>query len=74
MKLKERLAPAQMPNLYDLQAINRVFNIAEEEALSGQTEFSARQYSDAFVDLDHRENHARCRILPGNTGGVAYMR
>jgi hypothetical protein len=49
-KLKDRLTAQQMPNLYDLQAINRVHNIADEDRLSWKPQFSARQYSDAFVD------------------------
>ncbi len=49
-KLKDRLTPQQMPNLYDLQAINRVYSIADEDRLSWKPQFSARQYSDAFVD------------------------
>jgi hypothetical protein len=54
-KLRERIPPEQMPNLYDLQAINRVFNIADEEAFSWKPQFSARQYSAAYIDriVDH---------------------
>jgi hypothetical protein len=30
--------------------VNRVYNIADEDRLSWKPRFSARQYSDAFVD------------------------
>jgi hypothetical protein len=49
-KLKDRLTAQQMPNLYDLRAINRVYNIADDDRLSWKPQFFARQYSDAFVD------------------------
>jgi hypothetical protein len=49
-KLKDRLTAQQTPNLYDLQAINRVHHIGDNDRLSWKPQFSARQYSDAFVD------------------------
>jgi len=49
-KLKQVLPARSVPNTYDLQAINRVYRIAEQENLSWQPPFSSRLYSDAFVE------------------------
>jgi len=37
-------------NGYDLQAINKVYNIAAQENLSWKPHFSVRQYSEALVE------------------------
>ena len=49
-RLKDVLPEGQRPNQYDLQAIYKVFRIAEDESLSWKPQFSPRQYSDAFVN------------------------
>jgi hypothetical protein len=50
-RIKESLADGSpVPNTYDLQTINRVYNIPMQDNLSWKPQFSARQYSDAFVE------------------------
>ena len=49
-KLKEVLPAGSVPNTYDLQAINKVYKIADQENLSWQPPFLSRLYSDAFVE------------------------
>jgi hypothetical protein len=49
-RLKKVLPSGSGPGTYDLQAINKVYNIAAEENLSWQPQFSSRQYSEAFVE------------------------
>ena len=49
-KLQEALPNGPAPNAYDLQAINRVHNVANDDRLSWKPQFSARQYSDALVE------------------------
>jgi EC042_2821-lke REase len=58
-KLKEALPAGSVPNTYDLQAINKVYKIAEQENLSWQPPFLSRLYSDAFVEwiIDKISNH-----------------
>lgn len=48
-RLKKALPPESVPNAYDLQAVNIVYNIAAEESLSWKPQFSSRRYSDAFI-------------------------
>ena len=49
-RLKEVLPDGPTLNSYDLQAINRVYNIAAQENLSWKPQFSGRQYSEALVE------------------------
>ncbi len=37
-------------NSHDLQAINRVYEVADNQDFAWKPEFSARQYSDAYID------------------------
>lgn len=49
-KLRKALSVGSVPNTYDLQAINKVYKIAEQENLSWQPPFSSPLYSEAFVE------------------------
>jgi hypothetical protein len=49
-KLKEVLPTGSVANTYDLQAINRVYKIADKDNLSWHPPFLSRLYSDAFVE------------------------
>jgi hypothetical protein len=46
---KKELDKGLSLNTYDLQAINHVFDIAEDEYLWWKPQFSSRQYGEAFV-------------------------
>jgi hypothetical protein len=48
-RLKKELDKSLSPNTYDLQAINHIYDIAEDEYLSWKPQFSSRQYGEAFV-------------------------
>lgn len=48
--LKERLPERLYFTTHDLQAINRVHNIASKEQFAWKPEHSSRRYSDAYVD------------------------
>jgi hypothetical protein len=49
-RLKKALPAGMVPNTYDLQAINKVYKIAQDKNLSWKPDFSSRQYSEAFVE------------------------
>jgi hypothetical protein len=49
-RLKEALPDGPTINAYDLQVINRVYNIAADDKLAWKPEFSSRQYSHALVE------------------------
>jgi EC042_2821-lke REase len=49
-KVKEILSVDAAPNSYDVQAINKVYKIAEQENLCWQPPFLSRLYSEAFVE------------------------
>jgi hypothetical protein len=48
--LKERLPEKFYFTTHDLQAINKVYNIASKEHFAWKPDHSSRQYSDAYVD------------------------
>lgn len=48
--LKERLPPDLLLTTHDFQVIVKAYDIASNETLAWEPEFSSRQYSNAFVD------------------------
>jgi hypothetical protein len=50
IELRKRLANDLMPSPYDIQAINKVYNILSKEQFCWRPDYSSPQYSDAYVD------------------------
>jgi hypothetical protein len=49
-RLKKELTAGTVPNSFELQAVNAVYDIAANEKLSWKPQFSSRLYSDAFIE------------------------
>jgi hypothetical protein len=49
-QLKKRLPPEFVVSPYDIQAINKVYNVLQKEQFCWQPDYSSPQYSDAYVD------------------------
>jgi len=69
-RLKEVLPAGQNLNLYDLQAINKVYHIAANENFSWKPQFSTRQYSENVCRLDRGPDLEGQQLSSGDASSI----